>query len=92
MLRSIDLGLERRIQTYEELDTFARPDSDFALAKAALALAGFLPRFHVEGGRGTLAAQLREWGGGIELSLLAAAPKGSGSGPAACWRQRCWAH
>jgi galactokinase/mevalonate kinase-like predicted kinase len=80
VLRSIDLGLERRIQTYDELDTFARPDSDFALAKAALALAGFLPRFHAEGGKGTLAAQLADWGGGIELSLLAAAPKGSGLG------------
>jgi len=80
ILRSIDLGLERRIETYEELDTFARPDSDFALAKAALALAGFLPRFHTDAGAATLAAQLAGMGGGIELSLLAAAPKGSGLG------------
>ena len=80
ILRSIDLGLERRITTYEELDTFARPDSEFALAKAALALAGFLPRFHADGGARTLAAQLAGMGGGIELSLLAAAPKGSGLG------------
>ena len=80
VLRSIDLGLEQRIQTYEELETFARPDNDFALAKAALALAGFLPRFHAEGGARTLAAQLAGMGGGMELSLLAAAPKGSGLG------------
>ena len=80
ILRSIDLGLERRIETYEELDTFGRPDGDFALAKAALALAGFLPRFHTEGGAPTLAGQLNGMGGGIELSLLAAAPKGSGLG------------
>ena len=80
VLRSIDLGLERRIQTYEELDTFTRPDGDFALAKAALALAGFLPRFHAGGGPPTLAALLAEMGGGIELSLLAAAPQGSGLG------------
>jgi len=80
ILRSIDLGLERRIETYEELDTFARPDSDFALAKAALALAGFLPRFHTDGGAPTLAAQLAGMGGGMELSLLAAAPQGSGLG------------
>ena len=80
ILRSIDLGLELRIETYEELDTFDRPDSDFALAKAALALAGFLPRFHADGGAPTLAAQLAGVGGGIELSLLAAAPKGSGLG------------
>ena len=80
VLRSIDLGLERRLQTYAELDTFARPGSDFALAKAALALAGFLPRFHAGGGAPTLAAQLADMGGGIELSLLAAAPQGSGLG------------
>ena len=80
VLRSIDLGLERRITTYEELDTFAQPHSDFALAKAALALAGFLPRFHADGGYPTLAAQLSDLGGGLELSLLAAAPKGSGLG------------
>lgn len=80
ILRSIDLGLERRIETYEDMDTFGHPDSDFALAKAALALAGFLPRFHADGGAPTLAAQLAAMGGGIELSLLAAAPKGSGLG------------
>ena len=80
VLRSIDLGLERRLTTYEELDTFAQPASDFALAKAALALAGFLPRFHAGGGFPTLAAQLDAQGGGLELSLLAAAPQGSGLG------------
>jgi galactokinase/mevalonate kinase-like predicted kinase len=80
VVRSIDLGVEERVQTYEELDTFAHPGSAFALAKAALALAGFLPRFHASGGYDSLATQLREFGGGIELSLLAAAPKGSGLG------------
>ncbi|HYO18136.1 MAG TPA: hypothetical protein VES02_05660, partial [Dermatophilaceae bacterium] len=40
VLRSIDLGVERRVRTWEELDTFASPGSDFGLAKAALALAG----------------------------------------------------
>jgi galactokinase/mevalonate kinase-like predicted kinase len=68
------------LRTYEELDTFAKPGSAFALAKAALALAGFLPRFHPDGGATSLEKQLREFGGGIELSLLAAAPKGSGLG------------
>ena len=50
------------------------------LAKAAFALAGFLPRFHADGGCDSLEKQLRDFGGGIELSLLAAAPKGSGLG------------
>jgi galactokinase/mevalonate kinase-like predicted kinase len=80
VLRSIDLGVEERIRTYAELDTFDRPGSPFALAKAAFALAGFLPRFHADGGAGTLAGQLRDFGGGIELSLLSAVPKGSGLG------------
>ena len=80
VMRSIDLGVEERVRTYAELDTFDRPGSPFALAKAALALAGFLPRFHAEGGAGSLAEQLRSFGGGIELSLLSAVPKGSGLG------------
>jgi galactokinase/mevalonate kinase-like predicted kinase len=78
--RSIDLGVEERVRTYEELDTFSRPDSPFALAKAAFALAGFLPRFHAQGGYASLEEQLREFGAGIEISLLAAVPKGSGLG------------
>jgi len=80
VLRSIDLGVEERVRTYAELDTFNRPDGSFALAKAACALAGFLPRFHTRGGAESLTAQLREFGGGIELSLLSAVPKGSGLG------------
>ena len=80
VLRSIDLGQERRLRTYKELDTFAHPGSEFALAKAALALAGFLPRFHAGGGAATLADQLAGLGGGLELSLLAAVPHGSGLG------------
>jgi len=80
VVRSIDLGVEERLRTYAELDTFDKPGSAFALAKAALALAGFLPRFHPRGGFDSLEQQLRDFGGGIELSLLAAAPKGSGLG------------
>jgi galactokinase/mevalonate kinase-like predicted kinase len=80
VVRSIDLGVEERIDSYADLETFAQPENPFALAKAAFALAGFLPRFHSGGGFATLAAQLAEFGGGIELSLVAAAPKGSGLG------------
>ena len=80
VMRSIDLGVEERVRTYAELDTFARPDSPFALAKAAFALAGFLPRFNSQGGHASLEEQLREFGAGIEVSLLAAVPKGSGLG------------
>ena len=80
VMRSIDLGVEEHVRTYAELDTFARPDSPFALAKAAFALAGFLPRFHSNGGSASLEQQLRDFGAGIEISLLAAVPKGSGLG------------
>ena len=41
VLRSIDLGVEQRVRTYAELDTFAQPGSEFALAKAGFALAGY---------------------------------------------------
>ena len=80
VVRSIDLGVEERIRTYAELETYAQPGSAFALAKAAFALAGFLPQFHADGGFDSLEQQLRDFGGGIELSLLAAVPKGSGLG------------
>jgi galactokinase/mevalonate kinase-like predicted kinase len=80
VLRSIDLGSEEHVRTYKELGDFARPESSFALAKAAFALAGFLPRFHAAGGFSSLEDHLHEFGGGIELSLLSAVPKGSGLG------------
>lgn len=79
VLRSIDLGIEQQVRTYEELEEYANPRSGFTLAKAALALAGFLPAFSSERHR-SLAAQLEAFGGGIELSLLAAVPQGSGLG------------
>ena len=80
VIRSIDLGAEQRLTSYAELDTFAQPASEFAVAKAAFALAGFLPRFHTHGGYPTLREQLQDFGGGIELSMLCAVPKGSGLG------------
>jgi galactokinase/mevalonate kinase-like predicted kinase len=80
VIRSIDLGAETRLRSYAALETYAEPGSEFALAKAAFALVGFLPRFQVSGGFSTLEDQLRNFGGGIELSLLSAVPKGSGLG------------
>ena len=80
VVRSIDLGVEQRLRTYEDLAGYAQPGNGFALAKAAFALAGFLPRFHAGGGFASLEEQLREFGGGIEISMLCAVPKGSGLG------------
>ena len=80
VLRSIDLGVEERIGTYDELRRCSEVGSGFAIARASLALAGFLPEFAAESRQATLAAQLEEFGGGVEISLLAAVPKGSGLG------------
>ena len=80
-IRSIDLGLDERIGSYAALRRYGILGSGFGIAKAALALAGFEPRFHARNGCRTLRDQLhKEFGGGIELSLLAAVPKGSGLG------------
>lgn len=80
VIRSIDLGVEQRFTTLEEIQDYARPGSEFALAKAALALAGFHPEFGHGDFSDGLRSRLREFGGGIEISLLAAVPQGSGLG------------
>lgn len=80
VFRSIDLGVERRVSTYAELEEFGEPGSEFGLAKVACALAGFLPRFGGGNRFGSLREQLEAFGGGIEISMLCAVPKGSGLG------------
>jgi galactokinase/mevalonate kinase-like predicted kinase len=79
VIRSIDLGAESVIRSFDELADCARIGAEFSLAKAAFCLAGFHPRFHA-GSPGDLADLLEEFGGGIEVSMLAATPKGSGLG------------
>ncbi|MBR1838291.1 MAG: bifunctional fucokinase/L-fucose-1-P-guanylyltransferase [Bacteroidaceae bacterium] len=77
--RSIDLSASERLTTYEELAQFNRVGSPFSIPKAALALCGFLPGFGTE--RYTsLRQQLEAFGAGIEITLLAAIPAGSGLG------------
>jgi galactokinase/mevalonate kinase-like predicted kinase len=80
VLHSIDLGQSVRFETYEDLAHYAGLNSGFAIPRAALALAGFHPRFLERSVHETLAGQLRAFGGGLELSLLCAVPKGSGLG------------
>jgi len=79
VIRSIDIGVEERVRTFAELASFDQIGSGFTIAKAALALAGFLPRFNANSAA-TLEQQLNNYGGGIEVSLLSAVPKGSGLG------------
>lgn len=79
VLRSIDLGASETIHTYEELADFAKVGSPFSIPKAALALAGFLPKFSAQRFN-TLEEQLKAFGAGIEVTLLSAIPAGSGLG------------
>jgi len=79
ILRSIDLGEKAEISSYEELQKYNRVGGGFSIPMAALVLAGFGPGFSRKEYSG-LTAQLKDFGCGIEMSLLAAIPKGSGLG------------
>jgi galactokinase/mevalonate kinase-like predicted kinase len=78
-LRSIDNGVFEEITTFEELAEGSVVGSAFSIPRTALCLAGFHPdycglKFN------SLQEQLKHFGGGFEISLLAAIPKGSGLG------------
>ncbi|MCI8999304.1 MAG: bifunctional fucokinase/L-fucose-1-P-guanylyltransferase [Muribaculaceae bacterium] len=77
--RSIDLGASECISTYEQLLDFNKVGSPFSIPKAALALAGFHPRF-CPVTYPSLEAQLSDFGGGLEITLFSAIPAGSGLG------------
>lgn len=79
ILRSIDLGSTEVIDSYADLLDFNRVGSPFSIPKASLALAGFVPDFCVEK-YPDLMTQLKEFGCGIEITLLVAIPAGSGLG------------
>ena len=80
-INSIDHSTRVVVQTLEELLDYRKPGSQFALAKAALALAGFAQEAAGwPAGVRTLEGMLRYFGGGIELTTLAAIPSGSGLG------------
>ncbi len=78
-LRSIDNGVFEEITTFEELNAENLIGSAFSIPRTALCLAGFHPDYcGVK--YNSLKDQLAEFGGGLEISLLAAIPKGSGLG------------
>jgi galactokinase/mevalonate kinase-like predicted kinase len=79
VLRSIDLGAVEIVKTFDELAHFTQVGSPFSIPKAALVLAGFQPGFSLET-YASLEEQLREFGSGIEVTLLSAIPAGSGLG------------
>ena len=80
-LNSIDHSERVVIRDFEGLRDFREPASRFGLAKAALVLSGFGPADKA-GGRSPrrLEQALERFGGGIELTTLAAIPSGSGLG------------
>jgi fucokinase len=80
-ISSIDHGVQITIRELDELLDYRQPASQFGLAKAALALSGFSPD-DADWPRGTanLEDMLGLFGGGIELTTLAAIPSGSGLG------------
>lgn len=79
VLRSIDMGAMEVISTYEELEDYRKVGSPFSIPKAALSLAGFSPAFSDEP-HASLEERLKAFGSGIEITLLAAIPAGSGLG------------
>ena len=80
-INSIDHSTRVVITNLAELLDYLTPGSQFALAKAALALAGFAPEAaRWPAGARTLEGMLRHFGGGMELTTLAAIPSGSGLG------------
>jgi len=80
VVRSIDLGVSETIEAYEDIKQHSKVGSGFSIPKAALALAGFHPEFQGQQTYPDLKAQLEDFGGGIEITLLCAIPKGSGLG------------
>ncbi|MBM4029444.1 MAG: hypothetical protein FJ280_29210, partial [Planctomycetes bacterium] len=75
---SIDLGVRIEVRKFEDLMDYRQATGSFALAKAAMALSGLSPERRT--GRRSLKKALEAFGGGIELTTLAAIPKGSGLG------------
>jgi len=77
---SIDLGTRIEVTSLDELLDYRQATSEHGLAKAALALSGFSPETANWPKGTTLRQMLERFGGGIELTTLAAIPKGSGLG------------
>ncbi|MCJ7580108.1 MAG: hypothetical protein MUP98_06190 [Candidatus Aminicenantes bacterium] len=80
-ISSIDFGTRLEIHSIEELCDYKEPSSQFGLAKAALVLSGFAPQTSLwPDGIKSLDSMLNAFGGGLEITTLAAIPSGSGLG------------
>jgi fucokinase len=80
-ISSIDHGTRLEIRSIEELCDYRQPTCQFGLAKAALVLSGFSLQTSLwPEGVNSLESILNVFGGGIEITTLAAIPSGSGLG------------
>ena len=79
-INSIDHSVRIVIRDLDDLLDYRQPASRFGLAKAALALCGFSPAEAAWKKETTLRRMMERFGGGIELTTLAAIPSGSGLG------------
>ena len=79
VIHSIDLGVTETIVDYKDLAVVSTVGSAFSIPKAALKLCGFHPDFSGMNYR-NLQEQLSEFGGGFDITLMVAVPKGSGLG------------
>ncbi|HID23922.1 MAG TPA: hypothetical protein EYP14_16195, partial [Planctomycetaceae bacterium] len=77
-LSSVDGGQRCEIRSFDDLLDFQDPGAEFSLPKAALYLSGISPDRPNAGS--SLQQVLERFGGGIELTTVAAIPKGSGLG------------
>ncbi|NQU24575.1 MAG: hypothetical protein HQ567_25105, partial [Candidatus Nealsonbacteria bacterium] len=77
---SIDCGTRTEIFSLKELLDYRVVTSEFSLAKAALALSAVSPEQIAHPDGLALKKILEPFGGGVELTTLAAIPKGSGLG------------
>jgi galactokinase/mevalonate kinase-like predicted kinase len=76
-LHSIDLGMTETLTDFAAIEAYADPTAPFALPRAAMALLGFT---RSRCAAPTLTECLRRAGSGIEITIVCAAPKGSGLG------------
>ena len=74
-IRSIDVGTQLELHDWDRSTNGTAAGGEFSLVQAALAVSGFAP----PDGQ-TLRETLEQFGGGLELTTLAAIPKGSGLG------------
>lgn len=79
IIRSIELGMETRISTFEELEDYKDTNSFFSIPKIALCMSGFSNLF-CKTKYTSLIEHLKKLGGGLEITIITTVPYCSGLG------------